>query len=237
MSDRSSELENYNELKFSREQSFFDKSSAIRWFIGISFVIVLFAILHFREEKIEVLELGSIAPGYIVAQIDFDFFDEEATIILKQEAIKDIGKIYQISEKEVRQRRIEFENFLIYNQEWRNNPQLSNSSFEDLYSTISSFEKALLKARFTDTRTLQIMKEMGILTPNYFIYTPNELTNNNLLPSKIWEDIGVNLKKEKNVSSPAVEFVISYFKDKGWEFHDDIPAQKNLRKKISFSSL
>ncbi len=232
MSDRSSELENYNELKFSREQSFFDKSSAIRWFIGISFVIVLFAILHFREEKIEVLELGSIAPSYIVAQVDFDFFDEEATIILKQEAVKDIGKIYQIAEKEVRQRRIEFENFLIYNQEWRNNPHLSHSSFEELYATISSFEKILLKARFTDTRTLQVMKEMSILTPNYYIYTPNELTNNNILPSKIWDDIGVSLAKERNVNSASVEFVIAYFKDKGWQFHDDIPAQKNLRKKI-----
>lgn len=232
MSDRSSELENYNELKFSREQSFFDKSSAIRWFIGISFVIVLFAILHFREEKIEVLELGSIAPSYIVAQVDFDFFDEEATIILKQEAVKDIGKIYQIAEKEVRQRRIEFENFLIYNQEWRNNPHLSHSSFEELYATISSFEKILLKARFTDTRTLQVMKEMSILTPNYYIYTPNELTNNNILPSKIWDDIGVSLAKERNVNSASIEFVIAYFKDKGWQFHDDIPAQKNLRKKI-----
>src|SRR5215467_12226606 len=103
MNDRSSELENYNELKFSREQSFFDKSLGIRWLIGLGFAACLFAILHFREERVEILELGSIAPGYTVAQVDFDFFDEEATIILKQEAVRDIGKIYQISEKEVRQ--------------------------------------------------------------------------------------------------------------------------------------
>jgi cyclic-di-AMP phosphodiesterase PgpH len=236
MSDRSSELENYNELKFSREQSFFDKSFVIRWLIGISFVIVLFVILHFREEKIEVLELGIIAPGYVVADVDFDFFDEEATIILKQEAVKDIGKIFQISEKEVRQRRIEFENFLIYNQEWRNTPELDQSSFEDLYATISSFEKNLLRARFTDTRTLQIMKDMGILTPNYFIYTPNELMGNNMLPQKIWKEIGQIISKEnKQINPAAINFVINYFKEKGWQFDDDIPAQKILRKKIQLN--
>src|SRR5688500_9835991 len=111
MNDRSSEQINYNELKFSREQGFFDKNPMIRWLIGLLFAFFLFLILHFREIEVESLELHSIAPGYIVSQIDFDFYDEEATIILKQEAVRDNGKIYQINDKEIRQRRIEFENF------------------------------------------------------------------------------------------------------------------------------
>ncbi len=68
-------------------------------------------ILHFREIHVDVLEFNSVAPGYVVAQVDFDFLDEESTIIIRQEAVRDIGKIYQISHKEIRQRRIEFENF------------------------------------------------------------------------------------------------------------------------------
>ena len=116
MNGRPGDLDSYNsysELKFSREPSFFDKSTTIRWIIGLVFALCLFAVLHFREVSVEVLELNSIAPRYVVAQEDFDFYDEEATIILKQEALRDIGKIYQISEKEIRQRRIEFENFFV----------------------------------------------------------------------------------------------------------------------------
>ena len=85
MSDKASELANYNELKFSREQGFFDKSVGVRLLIGAAFFICLFAFVHFREVRVEVLDLNSIAPNFTVTQVDFDFFDEEATIILKQE--------------------------------------------------------------------------------------------------------------------------------------------------------
>jgi cyclic-di-AMP phosphodiesterase PgpH len=232
MNDRASELENYNELKFSREQSFFDKSLTIRWMIGLGFAVCLFLVLHFREERVEILEMGSIASGYVVAQVDFDFFDEEATIILKQEAVSDIGKIYRLSEKEVRQRRIEFENFLIYNQDWRNSVSLQGSSFEELYSAADTIEKTLLNLRFTDSRTLQQMKDIPVLTTNYLIYTPNELIETNLLPEKIWEQINKELMQENNYNPATGNFIIAYFKDKSWLFEDDIPAQRTLRKRI-----
>src|SRR5690349_20761030 len=78
--------ENDSELKYSREQGYFDKSVGIRIGIGLLFMISLFFILHFREERVEVLELNSTAPGYVVAQVDFEFNDDEATLIKKQEA-------------------------------------------------------------------------------------------------------------------------------------------------------
>ena len=233
MNDRSSELENYNELKFSREQSYFDKSQGIRWLIGLCFALCLFLVLHFREEKVEVLELGSIAPGYIVAQVDFDFFDEEATIILKQEAVRDIGKIYQISEKEVHQRRIEFENFLIYNQDWRKS--INNSSFEELYKAVDLLEKSLLKMRFTDTRTLQGIREIGIQSPYYLIFTPHELSDSNVLPEQIWNQISKDAFEGQNLNPATTQFIISYFKDKGWQFDDDIPSQRNIRKRVQLT--
>lgn len=232
MNDRSSELENYNELKFSREQSFFDKSWGIRWLIAACFAFCLFLIFHFREERIEVLELASIAPGYVVSQVDFDFFNEEATIILKQEALRDLGKIYQISDKEIRQRRIEFENFLIYNQDWRNSPGIGAGSFEELYSAIDDWDKVLQSLRFTDSRTLQKMKEIDIPASNFLVYTPHELTENNLLPAKIWEQIVHEILDQHLYNQATMEFIVDYFKDKGWQFEEDVASQRTLRKQI-----
>jgi len=94
---------------------------SLGWRLLVGFVCVLFiaAFIHFREARIEVLELGEKAPKFVVSQVDFSFPDEESTHILRQDALRDIGAIYKISEREVSEARYEFENFLIQNREWK----------------------------------------------------------------------------------------------------------------------
>lgn len=230
MNDRSSEIENYNELKFSREQGFFDKSKGIRVLIGVLFILSLFVVLHFREVRVEVLEFNSIAPSYIVAQVDFDFLDEEATIIIKQEAVRDIGKIYQISHKEIRQRRIEFENFLIYNQDWRK--YAASSTFEEMYRGIDAIEKVLLRARFTDPRTLQKIHELSLPTTYYLVYTPADLTEGVIFPQQIWESIGHLAFSDDSLHSGTTSFLIGYFQTKSWVVEEDLNAERSLRRRI-----
>jgi putative nucleotidyltransferase with HDIG domain len=228
MFDRISGIKNSDELKFSREQGFFDKSIGIRIFIGLVFVTALFFFLHFREIRVEVLEIGNVAPGYIVAQDDFEFLDEEATGILKQEAVRDIGKIYNLSEKEVREHRMEFENFLIYNQEWRKSAQ--DNTFEEMYEGADYLEKALLDLRFTDPRTLQKMKEAGLPTDYYLIYTPADLSEGVKLPQQIWTY--VSNKALSNLHPETISLIITYFQNQNWLIDEDIPNQRLLRKRV-----
>lgn len=232
MSDKASELANYNELKFSREQGFFDKSLGIRFLIGLVFFLCFFAFIHFREVRVEILELNSIAPNFTVTQVDFDFYDDEATIILKQEAVKDIGKIYELSEKVVRQRRIEFENFLIYNQDWRKYSE--KSTFEEMYKGVDALEKTLIQLRFTDPRTLQKIKEIGLSTEPYVIYTPEDLEDT-YLPMQVWENADQMAFANDLISKSAADFIINYFQNKTWTVQEDIPAQRLIRKKIQSS--
>ncbi len=229
MQERLSEIDNYQELKFSREPSFFDKSRGIRWLIGLGFTLCLFLIVHFRQERVEVLELNSFAPGYVVAQTDFDFLDEEATIILKQEAVQDVSRIYEISPRDIQQKRIEFENFLIYNQEWRKKAE--KSSFDTMEMSVDLLEKALLKLRFTDPRTYQKVQEIHLSTESYSIYTPGDLGVGHMLPAKNWESLRA-LLEEKTRNPESVNFVIEYFKSKLWQFEEDLAAQRTIRRRI-----
>lgn len=230
MNDRSSEIVNNTELKFSREQGFFDKSIGIRLLIGLIFIVALFAILHFREVRVEVLEFNSVAPGYVVAQVDFDFYDEEATIILRQEAVRDIGKIYQIAEREVRQRRIEFENFLIYNQDWRKSA--TDSTFEEMYRGVDNLEKALLQVRFTDPRTLQKIHDLDLPYKYYLIYTPTEVAELSVLPEQIWVSIGNLAFSEEHFREGTTAAITGYFQTKGWVLEEDLNAERALRRRI-----
>lgn len=233
MHDLTSDLESNQELKFSREQGFFDRSLGIRLLIGLLFTAALFIVLHFREVRVEVLELNSIAPGYVVAQVDFDFLDEEATAILKQEVVRDIGKIYQVQDSEIRQRHMEFENFLIYNQEWRK--YTDSSTFELMFNGADALEKALLQIRFSDPRTIQKMREIKIPTNGYLIYTPPAESEEINLPQQIWSYLADKALPSSTYNDLTRNFIISYFKSRPWTIEEDIPSERMLRKKIQAS--
>lgn len=228
MHDPSSNLKNTTELKFSREASLFDRNTTVSYCIGLLFALGLFLILHIREVKVEVFELNTIAPSYVVAQVDADFMDEEATFILRQDALRDIGKIYELSAQEVRQRKVEFENFLLYNQDWGG--YVGKRAFEDVYGELDRAEKILDQLRFTDPRTLQKLKDVGIDTKYYQIYTPADLNESVLLPKQIWTFAVEAAFPENTKTENEDNLVIGFFSEKRWKIEEDIPAQRALRK-------
>ena len=239
MRDQSSGFLNINELKFSRQKGYLDKSLFMRLLIGSLMVCALFVILHFREVRVEIEEVGSKASSYVVAQVDFDFFDEEATLILRQQAVRDIGKIYKLNESDINEARVEFENFLIYNQDWRSFAEIS--TFDEMYLGVAAVEKDLLHLKFTDSRTLSRLKEVNILGSNrpsslpslYAIYTPTDLDEEIVLPDVVWEQVVDTLNKKYPQLKSAISFVIAYLENKKWRMEEDIPDEDQVRKTIA----
>lgn len=228
MTERSSESEKGSELKFSRERGFFDKSLGVRILVGIVFAFCLFAILHFREVRIEVLELNSIAPSYIVAQTDIDFYDEVATNILKKEAVRDVGRIFQISDSEIRQRRTEFENFLVTDERWRQ--EVKGDTFDEMRRGGDALEKALLALRFVDTRTLQKMKEPDLPTKYFLVFSPVSIEKPVSFSSQTWSKISTLAFPEDQISPTAIAFILQHFQGKSWTLGEDIPMQRTVHR-------
>ncbi|MGA8163840.1 MAG: HDIG domain-containing metalloprotein [Waddliaceae bacterium] len=225
-----SRLEHTEELKFSREQGFFEKSQAIRAIIGTVFFFSLFGILHFQEEPVEVLELNSTAPRYIVTQTDIDFFDEEATIILKQEAVRDIGSIYRFPDAEVRKRRRDFDNFLVSDKEWRQ--EVPGSTFNDMYKGGDMLEKSLLTARLTDPRTLHKMQELDLPAKFYLSFTPSDEDITRPLTKETWAAIQEETFPEGQFDPKTADFIVNYFQNTAWELEKDLSSRKAIRRKI-----
>jgi cyclic-di-AMP phosphodiesterase PgpH len=233
MTGPTSGYDSNQELKFSNEQGFFDKSLGIKLFIGAVFTIALFSILHFREVRVEVLELNSNAPSYIVAQTDIEFFDEEATIILKQEAVRDIGKIFQISDKEIKQARSEFETFLVKDESWRQ--ELGDTAFDEMYKGVDALDKTLLSLRFTDPRTLQKMQELSLPTGYYLTISPVVGDKPVTLPNNAWTFVSKAAFPPDQFHRETIEFIIDYFRKKTWILQEDIPQQRAVRTRIQSS--
>ena len=196
-----------------------------RLFIGFLVMMSLAAFLHFREVRIEVLELGMTAKRYVVAQVDFEFPDQDSTIVMRQESLKDIGLIYQINDMEIKERRFNFENFLIHHQNWRE--QVSMSTFEEMNKIADGIEDKLFTARFTDYRTLKKMQELKLNTNDYFIVPPHKGTRA-ILPQAFWNDIKKRVIKKKYPSA-SIDFIANYFEKFQWTLDNDLNSQKKLR--------
>ncbi len=195
------------------------------------FALALFAYLHFREVQVEIFELNSIAPHYVVSQIDFNFPDDEATAILRQNALQEIGKIYQISQKAIQQKRAEFETFLLYNQAWHGK-QAEERMFQEIYNALEMLEKALMRLRLTDAHTLEKMNELDFSTQDYQIYTPNTLFEKAILPLYVWDKVQERYFPPKNFDMLVTTLIFEFFKPARWHIEEDIFTQRLLRKQV-----
>lgn len=201
-----------------------------RLFVVFLFFVSLALFLHFREVRMEVLELNSTAEHYIIGQVDFAFPDEEATLILKQQSVRDIGIIFRINEKQLKQIRFDFESYLLTRQEWRN--QLQQATFEELYRAIDSLEDILLQTRFANLRTLQKMHDYRISIENYYPFVPDSLQKPVVLPKMFWEEIKERVFVDRNFHEETADFILEAFENQSWTLEEDAAAERSIQRII-----
>lgn len=221
------EFPNDRGWNITKEQGYFDRSTGVKILIGIIFAVALFLFVHFREVRVEVLELDSVAPGFIVSQIDFDFLDQEATVILKEEAVRDIGKIYVISEKDLHSRRSDLENILTHDQQWRT--QLPKATYEDMSQAADVVEKILKHLHLTDPRTIRKMKSAGFSSEDFVIFNPTDPKAPMILPGSVWAYVKEQSVSTSHLSPDTLLFAVDFFKSKQWTLDEDLSTFKNLR--------
>lgn len=201
-----------------------------RLIMAILFFIALAAFLHFREVRIEMIEQGAIAERYIIAHVDFEFPDEEATLVIKQQSVRDIGAIYRINEKQLRQIRFDFESYLLTKGEWRE--KLKQATFDELYRAADAMEDTLARARFTNSRTLQKMKDYGLSIEDYYVYSPETIQGPTVLPKSFWSQISQRIFSQGNFSAETRSFVLDSFENQTWTLQQDNAAERNLRQTV-----
>jgi hypothetical protein len=213
----------------SLQEWFSSNSRGWRVFVGFICVVGLALFLHFREVRLEVLEINATAPRYIVAQIDFEFPDYETTIVLKQQAMKDIGQIYQINDREISDVRLELGNQLAHDRKWR---QIAPSStFEEMYRAADSLETQLLEARFTDPRTIQKIKDLNLPEESFYDFLPDESETE--LPPQFWTRMSEQLASTDHFQKETVSYVVSAFQQHQWKLIEDRVLMHSLRAQVS----
>ncbi len=202
-----------------------------RLLVGFCLLLAFAFFIHFREVRVETLEVGGKAKRYIVAPVDFVFPDEERTMILRQESARDIGTIYRIHPKDVRDRQFQFENSLFQSQHWRELfPQVT---FEQMYQAVVNIKNVLSEVRFSDPRTLQRLKSLHLLKQNFYLLPSNFEDTPLTLPKSFWTAVEKISIEKKQVNPMAASYVMEYFYPLLWTLKIDTSLQRSLRNKVA----
>ncbi|MCH9626045.1 MAG: hypothetical protein S4CHLAM123_12340 [Chlamydiales bacterium] len=223
------------ELRFSRTQSYFDRSMTIRLIIGGLFALFLFLFLHFRETLVETLDLGSDAKKYVVAQVDFAFPDEEATIILRQETAHEIGSIWRIRDEQINRMATDFQYYITQDEKGSKKWEQVNkeSGFENLALALSFVTDGLNQSRFTDLKTIQRIdnlpaEELPLPARNFYPFLP--ATETSRLPAQFFSSFRKTIFTDESIPPVISQFILSYFEPFVWDFEIDQGIEYTIRK-------
>jgi uncharacterized domain HDIG len=226
----SEKVKNQKKINFSLEQGFFDRSRYIQIAIGLLFALALFFFLHFREVKVDTLEPDTVAEKYVVAQTDFTFLDQEATNMIRQDAVREVGNISRLVEKDIRNEKIELENFLSQSLDWHD--LLPDVSLTEMFLGIDLFQREMQQIRFTDPRTLQIIKREGIESKDVVVYVPPVQDEKVSIPLSVWNHVKEIVFKGSRLPTGIGSFLAEYYSNRMWNLDEDLSTVRLLRKQV-----
>lgn len=191
--------------------------------LGIFSVFFLALFLHFREVRMEMLELNTTANRYIVAPISFDFLDYEKTVGLKQRLIHSVGPVEQLDQKQINRVHSEAERALIL----ASKQSSERHNFEETYQVIDAIAAQLIQARFSDARTIQIANESLISDR---IFCEKVFDEKEALPKGFFDQMAEDLRKK--FSAKAVDYGMRFFAKTKWSFKQDFSLERFLRAEV-----
>lgn len=175
------------------------------------FWITLSLFLHFREVRVEFMDLGAPATRYVVAQVDFDFLDQDLKMVLQQQATQDIGAVSHFESEKIEGFKLQFDADLVKHPEWRE--RFDDVTFQKLYEASQKVATFLKESCFSDERTLRKLAEVGYPQMDHYYLAEQE--QHQLMPVlSYWKALEIKIQKESAISLDAASFIVQAYRDK-----------------------
>jgi putative nucleotidyltransferase with HDIG domain len=191
--------------------------------------VCLAVFLHVRYERSESFELNTKSNRYVIAQTFFSFPDDDATQILRHQAVRDIGDIYRFDENQLDGVCQNIEHYLVEDEAWRHETPLA--TFEQMLKGLERLKIKIRRMRFTDERTLQKMKQLKMSVRNIEVGNSYGALVDLCATDSFWESVQDRIFTTE-LPKEAQDFLISQFQKEAWDFQQDISSQRILREKV-----
>ena len=216
--------------RIKKEKKNFGKKYSKRDFL-LLFVLILSlaAFFNFRERRFLVFELNSVAPKDIIAVQDFSYLDKKQMLVLQQEALVDLGKIWKIKESEIKAAREDLMKILSNHPSWRNSYPVTFNEMKHLVKAIIS---DLEWWHFTNRRTYKKRQEIDLSVKHYSIIEtviPRKAVN---LPNEFWNKLQREVVLKNRTYAKEIEYLTGILRGNRFVLRQDHDARTDMERSI-----
>lgn len=205
------------------------KFSKRDYFLVFLLIISLSAFFHFRDRQFLVYELNSTAPKDIIAIQDFSYLDKKQMILLRQEALVDLGKIWRIQERDLKNVEEKFLRLLSNHPSWRKN---FSATYNEMKSLSDQVVKQLAKWRFTDRRTIQKRIELGLSIKTYSKVDNVVPKKSITLPNEFWQKLEGKVVSNNKAFAKEIEYIVGVYRGNRFLLERDNEARISMEKSL-----
>ncbi len=216
--------------KIKKERKNLEKKFSKRdYFLFFLLIISLAGFFHFRERRFFVFELNSAAPRDIVAIEDFSYLDKKQMILLKQEALVDLGKIWKIKESDLKLIEGDFLRQLSNHPNWR---EIYPVTYNEMTQVSKEVIEKLASWHFTDRRTYKKREEIGQSVAKYSIIEAPVYKKPVTLPNEFWRKLEREVVAKNSQYVKEIGYVVGIFRGNRYFVERDHDERALMEKNI-----
>jgi putative nucleotidyltransferase with HDIG domain len=205
------------------------KFSKRDYFLVFLLIISLSAFFHFREKRFMVFEVNSIAPKDIIAIQDFSYLDKKQMILLRQEALVDLGKIWSIQERDLKGIEEKFLRLLSNHPSWRKAYPVTYNEMKSLSQQVVA---QLGKWHFADRRTIQKRIELGLSIKNYSRLENVVSKKSITLPNEFWQKLEGKIVSKNKAFAKEVQYIMGIYRGNRFLLERDHDERSSMEKSL-----
>ena len=199
------------------------------YFLIFLLVICLAAFFHFRERRFVLYELGTTAPKDIIAIQEFSYLDKTQAVVLKQEALVDLGKIWRMDEEDLEVVEEKFLRQISNHPSWKKQYPVTYNEMKSLSSKVVAL---MGKWHFTNRRTFRKREEIGLSVNRYSVIDGVTKNKAIILPNEFWQKIEQQMIKKNSAFAKEITYIIGIYRGNRFLLVRDHEARATMERSL-----
>ncbi len=176
-----------------------------------------------------IFEINSVASKDIIAVQDFSYLDKKQMLLLRQEALVDLGRIWLIQEKDLEGIEEKFLRLLSNHPNWRKTYPVT---YNEMRSLSKQIVEQLRRWHFADRRTIQKRVELGLSIKNYSRLENVVPKKSITLPNEFWQKLEGKIVSRNKAFAKEIQYIVGIYRGNRFLLERDQDERNSMERSL-----